>query len=408
VPARAYRVLLHPAGATRLLLTALLGRLPVGIFSLAIVLVVREQTGSFAEAGVASAAFAIGAGAVAPLQGRLVDRLGQPAVLLPSALLNAAAMAALVLAGDADAPGWTVIALAAVGGAAIPPLSACMRSQWASLFAGDDGARGTAYSLESVFNELIFIVGPLLTTLLVAIASPSAALLIAAGVSLVGTLGFATARLARGWEGEPADRTRAGALASPGMRTLVLAVIPTGMAFGVLEVAMPAYAVDQGRRPAIAGILLAAMAVGSVLGGLWSAAREWRLEVVVRFLVLHGAFAAGMLPLLLADSLATMALAMLVAGLALAPSAAAGYLLIDRMAPPGTATEAYTWAVTASITGTALGAALAGIVVQHASVRWAILLAFAGPALGTLISLLRRATFAPVVVAGAASERATA
>jgi MFS family permease len=401
VSVRAYRVLLRPAGATRLLLTALLGRLPVGIFSLAIVLVVREQTGSFAEAGVASAAFAIGAGVVAPLQGRLVDRLGQPAVLVPSALINAAAMVGLVLAGEADAPGWTVVALAAVGGAAIPPLSACMRSQWAALFADDDSARGTAYSLESVFNEVIFILGPLLTALLVAIGSPDAALLVAAGVSLVGTIGFATARLARGWEGEPAERTRAGALASPGMRTLVIAVVPTGMAFGALEVAMPAFAVEHGHRPNLAGILIAAMAAGSVLGGLWSAAREWRLDVVWRFLALHGAFAAGMLPLLLVDSLALMTPAMLVAGLALAPSAAAGYLLIDRMAPPGTATEAYTWAVTASITGAALGAALAGLIVHHASVRWAIVLAFAGPALGTLVAVLRRRTFEPVAVAGA-------
>lgn len=393
---RAYLVLLRPAGARRLLATALLGRLPVGIFGLAIVLVVRDHTGSFAQAGVASAAFAIGAGLVAPLQGRLVDRFGQPAVLLPSALLNAAALAALVLAAEAGAAAWVLAALAAAGGAAIPPLSACMRSQWADLFADDASARGTAYSLESVFNEIIFILGPLLTTLLVAIASPGAALLVAVAISLVGTLGFATARLARGWEGEAAERTRAGALASPGMRTLVLAVIPTGMAFGVLEVAMPAFAVDHGSKPAIAGILLSAMAVGSVLGGLWSAARRWKLGVVARFLALQAGLAVGMLPLLLADSLTTMTVAMLVAGLALAPAAAAGYLLIDQMAPPGTATEAYTWAVTANVTGTALGAALAGIVVHHADVRWALLIAFAGPALGTLISLLRRGTFEPV------------
>jgi MFS family permease len=394
----AYRVLLRPPGSARLAATALLGRLPVGIFSLAIVLVVRDHTGSFAQAGVASAAFAIGAGLVAPLQGRLVDRFGQPAVLLPSALANAAALAALALAAEAGAAGGVLVPLAAIGGAALPPLSACMRSQWAALFADDDGARGTAYSLESVFNEVIFIVGPLLTTLLVAIASPSAALLAAAGVSLLGTLGFATTQLARGWRGEVATRTAAGALASPGMRTLVLAIVPTGMAFGVVEVALPAFAVEHGHRPALAGVLLSAMAIGSVLGGLWSAARHWRLATIRRFLLLQAAFAVGMLPLLAADSLVAMAGAMLVAGLALAPSAAAGYLLIDQMAPAGTSTEAYTWVVTATVTGTALGAALAGLLVQHASVRWALAAAFAGPALGTVLSVLRRRTFDPLRV----------
>jgi MFS family permease len=398
VSVEAYRVLVRPPGAARLLATALLGRLPVGIFSLAIVLVVREQTGSFAQAGVASAAFAIGAGLVAPLQGRLVDRFGQPAVLLPSALVNAAALSALVVAAEADAGSGALSALAAIGGAALPPLSACMRSQWAALFADDDGARGTAYSLESVFNELIFIVGPLLTTLLVAIASPGAALLAAAGVSLAGTLGFATTRLARGWTGEVAARTAAGALASPGMRTLVLAIVPTGIAFGVVEVAMPAFAVAHGYRPALGGVLLSALAIGSVLGGLWSAARRWRLTTTRRFLLLQAAFAVGMLPLLLADSLVAMGGAMLVAGLALAPSAAAGYLLIDQMAPAGTSTEAYTWVVTATVTGTALGAALAGLLVQHASVRWALVLAFAGPATGALVSTLRRRTFASFAV----------
>ncbi len=389
----AYRVLLRPPGSRRLLLTALLGRLPIGIFSLAIVLVVREHTGSFAQAGAASAAFAIGAGLVAPLQGRLVDRFGQPAVLVPSALLNAAALIGLVATANQDAPGWALALLAAAAGAAVPPLSACMRSQWASLFADDEDARGTAYSLESVFNEVIFIAGPLLTMALVAVGSPSAALLAAAAVSVAGTLGFATTSLARGWRGDVVQSTRAGALAAPGMRTLVYAVVPTGIAFGVLEVAMPAFAVEQGRGPAISGILLSALAVGSVLGGLWSAARSWKLPVVTRFLLLQTALAAGMLPLLLADSIVAMTLAMLVAGLALAPSAAAGYLLIDHAAPRGTATEAYTWAVTANVTGAAFGAALAGIIVQQSGVRWALTLAVGGPALGALISFLRRRTF---------------
>ncbi len=399
--AQAYRAILRPPGARRLLATALLGRFPIGIFSLAIVLVVRQQTGSFADAGIASAAFAIGAGLVAPLQGRLVDRFGQPKVLIPSVLLNAAALAGLVLAAQHGGTIVPLALLAAVGGAAVPPLSACMRSQWATLFADDEGARGTAYALESVFNETIFIGGPLLTTVLVAIGSPALALLVAVGVSLLGTVGYATGRLARGWRAEPAPHTRAGALAAPGMRTLVLAVIPTGIAFGALEVAMPAFATSHGYKPAIAGVLISAMAVGSVIGGLWSGGRQWKLPVVTRFVLLQSAFAAGLLPLLLAGSVVSMTFAMAIGGLALAPSAAAGYLLIDQSAPPGTATEAYTWAVTANVIGTALGAAAAGLIVQHADVRWALALAVAGPAFGALISVTRRSTFTASAGGGA-------
>lgn len=403
---RAYPLLLRPPGAQRLLVTALLGRLPIGIFSLAIVLVVRRQTGSFAQAGIATAAFAIGAGLVAPLQGRLVDRLSQPRVLLPSALINAAALGGLVLASNEDAPVWVLAVLAAVGGAAVPPLSACMRSQWATLFADDPSARETAYSLETVVNELVFILGPALTTMLVALTSSTGALLTAIALSLLGTIGFATSGLARSWRGEIAPRTAAGALGAPGMRTLVIAIVPTGIAFGALEVAMPAFAAHQGERPALAGLLLSAMAVGSVLGGLWYGGRNWTRPVVTRFLTLEATFTVGLLPLLLLpNSMLAMGLLMGIAGLALAPSAAAGFLLIDQIAPAGTSTEAYTWVVTANVSGTAIGAAVSGALVQHGDIRWALVLAVAGPALGTVIAVSRRRTLAVSGVAVAVAGR---
>jgi len=401
MPLHTYPLLLRPPGARPLLLAALVGRIPIGIFSLAIVLVVRQQTGSFAQAGVATAAFAIGAGVVAPLQGRLVDRLGQPHVLVPSALLNAASLGGLVAAAGAGLPTWTLMTLSALGGAAVPPLSACMRSQWATLFASDRNARETAYSFESVVNEVVFIIGPALTTMLVALISPAGALLTAIGLGLVGTLAFASTQLARGWQGELGPRTAAGALGTTGMRTLVMAIVPTGIAFGALEVAMPAFAATQGQSPALSGLLLAAMALGSVLGGIWYGGRTWTQPVARRFLTLEVTFTAGLLPLLIVpDSIVAMGLLMVIAGLALAPSAAAGFLLIDHVAPPGTATEAYTWAVTANVTGAAIGAALSGVIVQHADVRWALALAVGGPALGALIAITRRHSLAePVGVA---------
>jgi MFS family permease len=389
-----YRQLLRPPGAKRLVVSVLVGRLPTGIFSLAIVLLVRQQTGSFAQAGAASAAWAIGAGLVAPLQGRLVDRFGQPAVLIPSTLVNAAAVGAIVVAARAGAPTWELAAFAWVGGAALPPLGACMRSVWASTFAGDAGARNTAYTFEGVIAELFYIVGPAITTALIALSSPSTAMLVAIGLSVAGTLSFATATLARGWRSAHESRPRAGALAAPGMRTLMLAIVPTGISFGVLEVAMPAFAVAHGHRAALAGILLSAMALGSVAGGLWYGSRHWQGPVVTRFISLQMLFTVGLLPLLLADSMGMMAALMAVAGLALAPSAAAGYLVVDRIAPRGTVTEATTWVMAANVAGGALGAALGGVVVQEWNVRAALVIACAGPLLGTLVTMTRRSSLA--------------
>jgi MFS family permease len=388
---RYWQLLRHP-GAPRLVVSVLIGRIPIGIFGLAIVLLVRQETGSFAQAGVASAAWALGSGLVAPLQGRLVDRFGQPAVLIPSTLLNATAVAAFVLGARAGADVWLLAVFAWLGGAALPPLGACMRSVWADAFADDATARNTAYTCESMIAEMFYIVGPAITTVLIAVSSPSAALLVAIGLSAAGTIGFATAALSREWRSEHVARPRAGALAAPGMRTLMYSIVPTGIAFGVLEVAMPAFAVEQGHSASLAGILLSAMAIGSLLGGLWYGARHWSGPIVTRYISLHVLFTLGLLPLLIAGSMESMIVLMAIAGVFLAPSAAAGYLIVDHIAPPGTVTEATTWVMTANVAGGAIGAAIGGVVAQEMSVRAALVVACAGPALGTLIVLLRRST----------------
>lgn len=367
-------------------------------------LLVRAETGSFAQAGAASAAWAIGAGFLAPIQGRLVDRFGQAPVLIPSTLVNALAVVAVVGCARASSPTWLLCFFAFVGGAALPPLGACMRSVWAQVFEHDADARNTAYTFEGIVAEAFFIVGPVITTVLIAVSSTSVALIVAVALSLVGTLWFATAPLARAWRSPPFERTRAGALASPGFRTLMLAIVPTGISFGALEVAMPAFAVEHGEKAELAGILLSIMAVGSVAGGVWYGARTWSSPVVERFIVLHVVLALGTLPLLIADSIPLMAAMAAIAGLALAPSAAAAYLLIDHVAPPGTTTEATTWMMTANIAGAAAGAALAGLIVEASNARWAIVLACVGPVIGAIVSIALRHTLHPIVPAAREQE----
>lgn len=388
----AYRVLVRPPGTTRLIVSLLIGRIPIGIFSLAIVLLVRAETGSFAEAGAASAAWAIGAGVLAPIQGRLVDRFGQPAVLIPSTLANALAVAGILACARNQSPTWALAAFAFLGGAALPPLGACMRSVWAKVFEDDPDARNTAYTFEGVVSEFFFIIGPIITTALIAFSSTSTALIVAIALSLIGTLGFATGSLAREWRSDVTERTAAGALGSPGMRALMLAIVPTGISFGAIEVALPAFALEHGEKAEIAGVLLSVMAVSSVLGGIWYGSRSWSSPVVERFIVLHVLLAVGTLPLLLATSIPMMAVMAAIAGLTLAPSAAAGYLLIDHVAPPGTATEATTWMMTANVAGAAAGAALAGVIVEASSARWALVLACAGPVVGAIVSVAMRNT----------------
>src|SRR3954449_7735332 len=94
-----YARILRAPHVMALMVAALVARLPIGIDALAIVLFLRERTGSYATAGIVSACFALGSGAGAPLSGRLVDRFGQREVLIPLALLHAVGLALLVALG---------------------------------------------------------------------------------------------------------------------------------------------------------------------------------------------------------------------------------------------------------------------------------------------------------------------
>jgi MFS family permease len=392
-----YGSILRQRGAPRLVMTALLGRIPVGMNALAVVLLVRRATGSYVDAGIVDAGLAVGALLISPGQGRLVDRFGQPKVLIPSALISSAALLGLDLGVHRHVGIALLTLFAAIGGGALPPMSASMRALWASLISEPD-RRDTAFALEAVLTEVYFIVGPLLTGLIVAVASPSAAVITSAVLSVVGTTAFAASLPSRRWRAVRAKRTFAGPLASPGMRTLVLSIVPMGLAFGTLEVAMPALAIRRG-DPAAAGILLAAFCVGSLIGGLLYGSRRWRGSAAQRYLILSALFAAGMTPLILAGSIPLMVVLMVLAGLTLAPVTACMFTMIEEVAPPGTTTEAFAWIFTANMTGAAAGAAAAGALIHSSGIRAALLMPTCGVAAGFLLSLVRRRTLAPLPAA---------
>jgi MFS family permease len=338
---------------------------------------------------VIAAAQAIAWGAVAPAQGRLVDRFSQR-VILPSGVLNALALVTLAAAAD-DHAGVAILAiLAAIGGAATPPLSASMRAIWVAMIP-DKARRNTAFALETVVMEVCFISGPLLTALLVAVDGPSAALIASAVMMSGGSLALATSTPSRAWRPSPASRTLAGPLVAVGMRTILYAMLPTGLVFGTLAVVIPAIATEH-HEPAAAGLLSAAFAAGSLLGGLWYGSREWNGPVVARYLLLAIFFAVGMVPLLVAGGIPVMCVLLALAGASLAPFTACLYALLEDVAPPGTATEAFTWMFTANWTGAAAGSAIAGAVIQNSGIRAALLIAVGGSAAGALVGGLRRHT----------------
>lgn len=388
------RVLRHPGLAT-LLGASMLARLPIGINALATVLFLREQTGSFALAGATSGAGAIGIGIGAPLNARLIDRLG-PRVMILQAALHAAGLGAIVALGFAGAFAPLVCAAGFVTGLAMPPTSSVMRALYPRLL--DEAALvQAAYALDSVSTQVIFVAGPLLTALLVALLEPAAALGVSAVVVLAGSATFLAAmpvgERRRAPHADPESRPAGGlgALRSPGIRTIVLTMVPVGFALGSIEVALPAFADAEGRRE-LAGVLLAFWSAGSAIGGLIYGARARRSPLVRVHVRMALLLPLGIAPLALAESPALMALLAVPAGLFVAPLIATRNELAGIVAPAGAETEAFTWPLTALVGGVSLGSAAAGALVDAFDWRVPLILALGTASLGAAVLLARRRT----------------
>ena len=386
-----FRSLLRLPGIPRLVISSLVGRVPASMGPLSIVLLVESVTGSYARAGSAAGVFAIATALASPLLGRIIDRVGQTWVLLACGTVFAGAFTMLALTAQPSADLTLILGCVALAGLANPPLAPSMRTLWSAKV--DGSALQTAYALESTLQEIIFITGPLLVALLVTTISPAAAVLSAAGLALVGTLGFATAPPSRAWRGLQRTRDWAGPLRNRGIRTLITVMVLLAGAFGLLQVAIAAFAA-RNDAPGAAGVLLATWTSGSLAGGLIAGGRNWATPVewryVVLLLLLVGAFALLLLP----TTDLQMGVLIVLAGLPIAPWLSCTYLLVDRLSPTGTVTEAFTWILTGFLSGQSVGASLAGVLIDASGPRMALLGATASLALAAGIAMTRWSTFA--------------
>jgi MFS family permease len=392
-----YAEVLRVPHVAALIAATLLARFPIGINALAVILYLRERTGSFAVAGVVAGSLAAGSGIGAPVQGRLVDRFGQRAVLPPLAAVHAAALGCLVATTELEAPTPVLVLFGLLAGFAIPPTSSVLRSMWPTLLRERPDLIQSAYALDSVLIELIFILGPLLTGLLTALLAPQVALIVSASSVIAGTLLFTALPPSRAWRPErEASPGRLGALSSPGVRSMVLISLPAGIGVGICEVAIPAFSDAIGSKE-LAGVLLAVWSAGSAAGGLvyGSLPRRPALDRVHQGVAVG--LALALLPMAAASSFAVMLLLVIPAGMFIAPLLATRNELIGRVAPAGARTEAYTWPVTAFVGGISIGSALAGLLVEGPGWRVAFVTASACAGVGAVVVFVRRSTFVPAV-----------
>ena len=374
---KTYRSLLSIPHARAFVLAGFVARLSISMRALGSVLMVSVLTGSYGLAGAVAAAALLGEAVAAPRLGRLVDRYGQRRVLLISLAVHAAGTIALVLSAQLSAPNWMLLATAALSGAAALQVGSLVRARWSTLV-GDSPALETAFALESTLDELIFVLGPVLVTALALGVAPGAGLLGALVLTTVGSLALA---LQRSTEPAPAgvrDRSKKPAIDIPGLRVLVATFVAAGAIFGTLDVAMVAFTGQVG-SPTAAGMLLALIAAGSLVAGLAYGTRSWRWPLDKRFLASVVVLWAGTVPLVLAPSVALMAPAAVLAGVAIAPTLIAGFTLVQKMVPSRALTEGLNWTITALGAGAAVGAWTAGLIADSAGGRIAFLVAVVLP-----------------------------
>ncbi|WGP09167.1 MFS transporter [Streptomyces sp. SH5] len=372
--AAGYLDILRARHAARLLTGTLVGRLPNGTAHIAIVMFTRAEGGSYTLAGALAAAYGLATAVGQPLLGRAVDLYGQPRVQLPAAVLSALGMSLLALTGLGSLPlaYFAVI----VAGVATPPLEGGLRALWPSVLKGE-GQVHRAYAMDAVAQEIMFTVGPLLVTLLVSLWSPAAALLVINAIGVLGALSVVLSEPSRTWRSAPREAHWLGALRSPGLLALLGAFFFVGLALGSITVAGVAYADDHGRE-AVYGWLMAALGLGALIGGLAYGARQWAGAPEKRLRVIVGLLALGYLPLTLTPSVPLMTVFAALAGVFLAPAIACSFIVVDRHAPRGTVTEAFSWLVTTFGVGAAVGTAVAGPAVELGSTAWSFAVAGAG------------------------------
>lgn len=372
-----YRRLFSVPGLGRALMLSIVGRMPIGISGLAILLFVQTSTGSFTQAGVASALYVVGLGVIAPGIGRCIDRFGPHSVLAICSVLYPTALLTLVAMVIFGAQPTGIAVTAFVAGAVLPPVTICVRALLPRAVTEGELLQ-TAYSVDSALVEAIFILGPALVAVFVAAGQPAGAVVFAAICAAVGGPAFLRSSAIRNWVVDKPRARRDGisALCSRPLLAVFLVTLFYSIAFGLYEVGVTAYATRRD-SPALAGVALALASAGSAAGAIVYGSRRWAPPLTRQFVIALGCMAAGILIVAPVHNDYLFAAMNVVAGAPMATVIASQSLLVSRLAPRHALAEAFTWGSTCLLGGIGAGIAIGGILAEMVSPQWIIVAAAA-------------------------------
>jgi predicted MFS family arabinose efflux permease len=282
----------------------------------------------------------------------------------------------------------------------MPSIGSMVRTRWSSLLGGDARRLHTAFALESVNDEFIFVIGPALVTVLATQLDPASGIVTASLLCIIGTLLFAAQRKTEPLprpKPVPAEKQADSGSPSPvrarfswpslparGLITLAPAFLLIGAMFAGIDLSTVAFATELGHRP-LAGVILGTFALGSAVGGLWYGSRHWRAPIGRRFTITAALTVIGVSTFWAMPGLLALDAVGFLAGLAISPTLMTGYAILERQSPPHRTTEAMAWLSSTISVGVALGSAFAGHVIDAHGARWSFAFSASCGVAGVLI-----------------------
>ena len=377
-----YLTVLRTPHAVPMVLVALIGRLPLSMVGLGSVLLVASRTGSYGLGGAVAAAGAVTTAMSGPVIGRLADTFGQRRVLLPVVVVFVASGLVFLAAVHRQWPHWTLFVAAGAAGACIPPVSSMIRVRWTHLLRGSS-LLPTALAMESVVDEFVFIVGPVLVTFLSTTGHATTGVVTAFTLAAVGSVLFAAQTRTEPPPGGHESSRGPSAMRTLGLPVLFVVGAAVGTILGTLEIALVAYA-DHAGHKGLSGVLIAGLAVGSMVSGIGWGTVSWQLPLRLRLAGVLTALTLLTLPLVVIGSVWMLIPFVVLTGVMVSPSLISSFTLAELIVPRAAVTEAFTWIGTALALGVAVGASVAGKVVDLAGASAAFLVATAAAAVATL------------------------
>ncbi|MFE5830174.1 MFS transporter [Streptomyces sp. NPDC056508] len=391
-----YGQLLRTPGALSFLLPGFAARQPFAMLTIGIVLLVQHTTGSFGSAGAVAAVTGVSMALFAPQSGKLADRFGQRAVLVPGVLVHTASVSLLVALALAGAPLWALFLAAVPAGASVPQVGPMVRARWAARLDGTP-LMPTAAAFESVTDEFTFVVGPVLATALCTGVHPAAGLIAEAALTLVGGLFFAAQRAtqpAHGLAASHAAEPHRSALSVPGVRVLIVAFLGIGSVFGGMQVSLTAFSEEIG-NPGANGLLYGVFAAGNMLAGIAMGAVAWKTGPLRRLILGYAGLTVAASLLWSVHSVLLLGALGLVVGLCIAPALITGYTIVETLIPASARTEAFTWLTGAVALGQAAAVTVAGRLADAHGASTGFLVPLAGTALALATLVLLRSRLKP-------------